>query len=865
LAARLPQAGDRAPIRVLWLIDSLGTGGAEALTVRFVRALLRRDPSLSRVRPTVAFLKRMRGNPYEAELRALGVEPVFLDARHLRDVAAFRRLLRRIREDDVDVLHAHLAYASIWGALAGWWTGRPVVASLHVTPPRAPRWSREGLRRRLRARLLRRSGVHPVAVSRAVARSWSEATSIPVHRIRVIPNGVEPEPPSSPARRRTARRELGLGDETTRGEAEATVVMTVAVLRRDKGLDLLLEAAGRVLEVRPEVRFVVVGDGPERGALERRAAERGLGDRVLFTGFRSDVSELLTAADLFVLPSREDAFPTVLLEAAAAGLPAVAADVGGVPEIVVSEKTGVLVPPDDPGALAGALIELAARPEERRRIGEAARRRAESELSAGRWLDRLTELYGEVLRGAPTPGTTAFRGSTPRASASRTASSSRLAVTVVEPVGRGGLIHHAFQLCRALAREGVEVTLITSRGYELDEPGDRCPEAPFRIERLLRLWDPKPENPGSKATARRRLRRLGRAVVWYREWGRLIRHLTRRRRDAEGPDMVLFGDLRFAGDLIPLALLAWQCRRGPALVDLCHNIRPFSLGGRSAGRFRGDGFFSRALFRRIYRRFDRVVVHFESNRRRFLDTWGLSPERVGWIPLGNGELFRELADPGVDATLLRRRSGLPPSSPVVLLFGSLARYKGPELLVEAFARVHRHRPDARLVLAGPPLPGLDPDELWRELETRGLADAVRIEAGYVPVSEVAAWMELATVAVFPYREISQSAVVALALTFGVPVVVTRVGAMTEMVRDGETGRVVPPEDAPALARALLELLEDPEQARRLGRAAERFARDELSWSRVARALLAQSRPARDLRTTMERGRSDEDLEERWRR
>lgn len=850
MAARLPQAGDRAPIRVLWLIDSLGTGGAEVLTVRFVRALLRRDPSLSRVRPTVAFLKRMRGNPYEAELRALGVEPVFLDARDLRDVAAFRRLLRQIRQDDVDVLHTHLAYASIWGALAGWWTGRPVVASLHVTPPRASRWSREGLRRGLRSRLLRRPGVVPVAVSRAVASSWSEATSIPVDRIRVIPNGVEPEPPVSPASRRAVRRELGVGDGKTRGEAEATVVMTVAVLRRDKGLDLLLEAAGRVLEVRPEVRFVVVGDGPERGALERRAAERGLRDRVLFTGFRSDVSELLTAADLFTLPSREDAFPTVLLEAAAAGLPAVAADVGGVPEIVVAGETGVLVPPDDPAALARALIELAARPEERHRLGEGARRRAESELSAERWLDRLTALYDEVVRGeatpgsaerTPTPSTPTPGTTTPRGSAAGTAFSSRPALTVVEPVGRGGLIHYAFQLCRALAREGAEVTLITSRSYELEEAGERCPEARFRIERLLRLWDPKPETTDSEATVRRRLRRLGRAVVWYREWGRLIRHLTRRRRSAEGPEIVLFGDLRFAGDLFPLALLAWFCRRGPALVDLCHNVRPFSLGGRTAGRFRGDGFFARALFRRIYRRFDRVVVHFDSNRRRFLDTWELPPERVGWIPLGNGELFRELADPGVDAALLRRRTGLPPSSPVVLLFGSLARYKGPELAVEAFARVHRHRPDARLVLAGPPLPGLDPDELWREIETRGLADAVRIEVGYVPASEVAAWMELAAVAVFPYREVSQSAVVALALTFGVPVVVTRVGAMTEMVRDGETGRVVPPEDAPALARALLELLEDPGEARRLGRAAERFARDELSWSRVARALLAQAR------------------------
>lgn len=842
MAERLPHARQRAPIRVLWLIDSLGTGGAEALTVRFVRGLRLRDPSFDRVRPTVAFLKRMRGNPYEEELRALGVEPEFLDARHLRDVRAFRRLLRLLRREPIDVIHAHLAYASIWGAVAGWWTGRPVVASLHVTPPRAPRWSREGLRRWLRARLLRRCGVVPVAVSRAVARSWSTGTSIPAHRIRVIPNGIEPVPRLSPARRRSVRRELGVGDE-------ATVVMTVAVLRAAKGLDVLLAAAERVVEACPEVCFVAVGDGPEREALERRAAVPGLRDRVLFTGFRSDVAELLAAADVFTLPSREDAFPTVLLEAAAAGLPAVASDVGGMPEIVVSGKTGGLVPPEDPDALAEALIELVSQPQRRRRLGRAARRRAESELSADLWLDRLSALYDEVLDGESMPE----RSEPHRAPAAFASTAPRPTFTVIEPVGRGGLIHHAFQLCRSLAREGGEVTLITSRDYELGRTeGGRVPEAPFRVVPLLRLWDPKPrapESPGRTSSPRhlrwlRRLRRLGRAVVWYREWVRLIHHLMRHRRGPRGPetpDVVLFGDLRFAGDLIPLTLLSWWCRRGPVLVDLCHNVRPFSLGGRAAGGFRRGG-LSRALFHRIYRRFDRVVVHFESNRKRFLDTYPVAPERVGWIPLGNGELFRELADPQIDAALLRRRLQLPPDSPVVLLFGSLARYKGPRLLVEAFARIHRRLPETRLVLAGPPLPGLDPDELWREIESRGLGDAVRIEAGYVPVSEVAAWMQLATVAVFPYRDISQSAVVALALTFGVPVVVTRVGAMTEMVRDGETGRIVPPEDPRALARTVLELLEDPETARRLGRAAERFAHEELGWSRVARSLLAEVLP-----------------------
>lgn len=796
MAERPAGSGDRAPIRLLWLIDSLGAGGAEALTVRFARAV-QEDP---RFRLTVAYLERRGDGLYERGLRALGVEPVCLEARHLRDLRAFRRLLRLMREEAIDVLHAHLAYASIWGVPIGRWLGKPVVASLHVGPSGAPGWSREGMRQRLLARLLAGRGVQPVAVSRAVASAWERESSIPAGAIRVIPNGAETVPrPSEPERRALRRRwceELDLDPDP---HGETVLAASVAVLRWGKGLDLLLDAAPQVLETRPEVRFVIAGDGPERDALESRVSELELDGRVAFAGFRNDVHDLLAAADFLVLPSREDAFPTVLLEAAAAGLPVAAAEVGGVGEIVVAGKTGLLVPAEDPAALAEAVVGLASRPDERRRLGEAARQRAEAELSVSRWLDRLDAVY----RGAAPPR-----------------------LTVVEPIGRGGLIHYAFQLCRALAEERVEVTLVTSRRFELEEL-----PASFPIVRLLRLWDAKPVRDRLPAVLRP-LRRLGRAWIWYREWLRLLGHLRRSR-----PDAVLLGDVRFPGDVVPLGLLAWVLRDA-VWIDLCHNVRRFALAGRGAGGFRGGG-VSRALYRRIYRLFDRILVHYESNRRRFLDLYGLPPERVTAIPHGDEGLFHELADPACTGAVLRQRLGFSPAAPVVLLFGSLARYKGADLLIEAFAEVHRRHPDARLVLAGPPVAGLDPGDLEREAEGRGLAEAVHVEARYVPAGEVAAWMELAAVAVFPYREISQSGALALALTFGLPVVATRVGAMGEMVHDGETGLLVEPEDAEALTAAVLELLEDPESAARLGREAAARVREEMSWRRVARTVVAE--------------------------
>lgn len=490
-------------------------------------------------------------------------------------------------------------------------------------------------------------------------------------------------------------------------------------------------------------------------------------------------------------------------------------------------------------------------------------------------------------------------------------------IAVVEPAARGGLIHYAFMLCRELVRtgedEGVEVTLITGRGYELAD----LPHS-FRVEPILRLWDPKPSRvrdrpgaslpgtgsrsegrrngcsrlgsgsprdaqdggavlrglasdasgrgaPGRSRAARRWLwwRRVGRAFVWYREWVRLALHLRRL-----APDVVQLGDIRFPGDLAALWLLR---ALGLRLADVCHNVEPFAGGsfgrtGLLAGLRRA---IVRGIYRRIYRCFEVVFVHHRINRATFLRLYGLPPERVREIPLGNGALFEELrqraAEPQ-DAGALRRRLGLPENAagaaPVVLLFGTLSRYKGADLLLEAFARLGASEAgrDAgstgcpRLVLAGYPLAGFDPEALRQRACSLGVGDAVTVAPGYVPSEEVAAWMELATVAVFPYREIYQSAALQVALTFGVPTVASRVGAVPEVVRDGETGLLVPPGDVDALAAAIERLLERPDLARALGERAAADQRRRFAWSRVACRVLASYR-------TLPGPRDDESTEE----
>ncbi len=146
-----------------------------------------------------------------------------------------------------------------------------------------------------------------------------------------------------------------------------------------------------------------MGDGPDRDALEARAAALGLADRVRFLGERADIDRLLPGMDVFVLSSREEGIPNALLEAMAAGRACVATAVGGTPEVLRDGETGWLVPPGSPGALADALEQALTRPGEARRRGEAARRAAREELSIEAMVRRHEEFY-EHVAGRPSTG-----------------------------------------------------------------------------------------------------------------------------------------------------------------------------------------------------------------------------------------------------------------------------------------------------------------------------------------------------------------------------------------------------------------------------------------------------------------------------
>jgi glycosyltransferase involved in cell wall biosynthesis len=166
----------------------------------------------------------------------------------------------------------------------------------------------------------------------------------------------------------------------------------------------LLAAFHALLQAQPTARLLVAGDGPSRGSLEAAAASLRLGPFVRFLGALPDPWPLLAAADVFALPAPRPGMPVSLLEAMAAGLPAVAAAAGAVPEMVAEGREALLVPPGDAGALGRALAELAADPIRRRDMGAHARRRVEDAFRIERTAAALEQLYGELLPDAAAGG-----------------------------------------------------------------------------------------------------------------------------------------------------------------------------------------------------------------------------------------------------------------------------------------------------------------------------------------------------------------------------------------------------------------------------------------------------------------------------
>jgi glycosyltransferase involved in cell wall biosynthesis len=400
--------------RVLYVVHTLASTGTRDL-VRHLAAGLDRG----RFSPEVLALRAARPGPApagedagaeragEALLRSEDVPARVLEI--ATQAPPWRRLaplVALLRAERFDVVHAHSRPADLWATWAGRAAGTPVrVYSRQAT------YGGLSLGGRLRYAATARIASRVIAVSEAVREHLARREGVPRRRIELIHDGIDLAPLRRVAPAAVTRARLGLAHD-------APLVGCVAGLYPRKGHAFLIAAAPFVLARAPGARFVLVGDGPERTALEARVRAQGLEHAFRFLGWRADYADVIAALDVFVLPSLWEGLNLSLLSAAALGRAVVATNLASNREVIEPGTSGLLPTPArtslearslDPRPLGEAIGGLLVDASARRRLGDAARRRVEERFDARLMAARHAELYARLLAGAAGRGARAAR------------------------------------------------------------------------------------------------------------------------------------------------------------------------------------------------------------------------------------------------------------------------------------------------------------------------------------------------------------------------------------------------------------------------------------------------------------------------
>lgn len=323
--------------------------------------------------------------------RAAGIDARPFQAHGEADLLAAWRLARLIRAENFDILHCHTAHAHGIALVSRWLLSereRPklVVARRVIFQPRGTGFFKP-------SRFKYRRADRIIAVSQAVKAGLLQQ-GIPADRVAVVRDGVDvARIVNSPQRTAEVRRSFALRD----GER---MIAHIAHLGEEKGQQDLIAAMRIIRATQSDARLVIVGEGKLRTRLEQQARSLGVTEAIVFAGFRppDEIPTILKAAEVFVFPSVEEGLGSTLLEAMAAGVPVVATRAGGIPEIVEDERTGFLVPPRVPEALARAVLRLLQNSAEARWTADAAQRFAFSVGRKERMVDETIHVYQELLR-----------------------------------------------------------------------------------------------------------------------------------------------------------------------------------------------------------------------------------------------------------------------------------------------------------------------------------------------------------------------------------------------------------------------------------------------------------------------------------
>ncbi|MBN2565244.1 MAG: glycosyltransferase [Candidatus Eisenbacteria bacterium] len=377
------------PDEIAYFTDARAWGGAEVYLMQILAAARDRG-----VVPRVFCADRKEVDAWVEELKRLGY-PVerYRPTKEFNPLGILiaRRLLRGFRLVHFNKTHPRTCLPAIVAART---CGvGAVVATEHLAlPPDSHFPFGRGIITLL-VRTVNRLIDITVAVSSLSRDMLIKNYSIPVSRIVAIRNGMDVSRFNGPFDTDAVRAELGLGPSER-------VAVLVGRFAARKGHDCALSALAKARVDVPDLRMVFAGDGELEQEIRDQAARLGLGDGVVFAGFRRDVPRLLAASDLLLLPSEDECLPLVILEAMASRLPVIATDVGGISEAVEDGKTGVLISPADPDELSRALVDVLSDRERARAMGLAGRAKVEAEFSSDACASAVFSIYDDLLKRA---------------------------------------------------------------------------------------------------------------------------------------------------------------------------------------------------------------------------------------------------------------------------------------------------------------------------------------------------------------------------------------------------------------------------------------------------------------------------------
>lgn len=368
------EADDNGRLHILEVIGNASKGGMENYIKNFLANL---PPNHFRVTCICPY-----ESPFTALLRHLKAEGIYItpiaDDPHWRSI---QLAVEVVRLHQIDVLHAHMPKAHILAGLAGCLLHKPVVATIHGMEVTA---FEMGIARAIGSSLI---------TNCQVAYTQALALGMPAGRVSIIQNGVDITEFTPGHSDNNFRNAIGIGPDTP-------LVGFVSRLEYEKGADLFIRAADYVHQLRPEVQFVLAGNGAQYKELNDMCSHMQLKQHVHFVGWWADMASLYPSLDLVVHPSRSDGTSLAVLEAMSCGRPVAALAVGGIPELIESGSTGVLAPANDWQSLGNLIVDLLDQPERLKDMGVAARLRVQQYFDLKTHIRRTTEVLRRVASGS---------------------------------------------------------------------------------------------------------------------------------------------------------------------------------------------------------------------------------------------------------------------------------------------------------------------------------------------------------------------------------------------------------------------------------------------------------------------------------